>query len=233
MPRATSTCSTWWSSRRSSRSSSYRVASRVPRLFSAHSRRSLPSARPACERSAWRALRARVLRPTLAGQRLGFASVASSSPTRQGRDQRAANGACARELEAPALPAPRYSCRRAASARCSAMVAPAGAGPIRGTLAGAQPGRWRRGVGGEPSRWPASVGRRMRVTPARYRSRLGTPACENQAASGAAAPRRLLTQASKPSTANLHHSRFSSGGCSDRITGTSTAATRPAAKPLL
>jgi hypothetical protein len=30
------------------------------------------------------------------------------------------------------------------------------------------------------SRSPASVGRRTRVTPARYRSRLGTPAYENK-----------------------------------------------------
>jgi len=42
--------------------------------------------------------------------------------------------------------------------------------PIRGTLAGGKPGRWRRGSGGIPQPFAREVRRRTQVTPARYYS---------------------------------------------------------------
>ena len=84
-------------------------------------------------------------RPTLAGQRLGTA------PATVITDQAVMGSASARATTANSNPAP---CRPAGSAAQRAIVVvrwwpPAGAGPIRGTLAAAQPGRWRRGSAGE------------------------------------------------------------------------------------
>ncbi len=61
--------------------------------------------------------------------------ASTSSPARHGDGKRAANGACARESGPHALSSHGGPGPNSTGAGCSAAVAPAGAGPIRGTLA--------------------------------------------------------------------------------------------------